>query len=317
MTSITISPNTRRDNVIMGDSYEILWGQGYITDYIGNVKYQISPLSFYQVNPVQTEKLYGLALEYADLKGDETVWDLYCGIGTISLFLAQKAKQVYGVEIVPQAINDAKENAKINAIDNAEFFVGKAEEVLPEYYAEYEREHNGETAHADVIVVDPPRKGCDETLLETIVKMQPEKVVYVSCDSATLARDLKYLCANGYEIRMCRGVDQFPQSVHVETVVLLSKGEVDSKKIRVEFSLEDMDMSEFQDGATYTQIKDYVLEHSGLKVSNLYISQIKRKCGIEVGKNYNLPKSEDSRQPLCPPEKEKAIREAFKYFGMI
>ena len=317
MTSITISPNTRRDNVIMGDSYEILWGQGYITDYIGNVKYQISPLSFYQVNPVQTEKLYGLALEYADLKGDETVWDLYCGIGTISLFLAQKAKQVYGVEIVPQAIDDAKENAKINAIDNAEFFVGKAEEVLPEYYAEYEREHNGETAHADVIVVDPPRKGCDETLLETIVKMQPEKVVYVSCDSATLARDLKYLCANGYEIRMCRGVDQFPQSVHVETVVLLSKGEVDSKKIRVEFSLEDMDMSEFQDGATYTQIKDYVLEHSGLKVSNLYISQIKRKCGIEVGKNYNLPKSEDSRQPLCPPEKEKAIREAFKYFGMI
>ena len=317
MTSITISPNTRRDNVIMGDSYEILWGQGYITDYIGNVKYQISPLSFYQVNPVQTEKLYGLALEYADLKGDETVWDLYCGIGTISLFLAQKAKQVYGVEIVPQAIDDAKENAKINAIDNAEFFVGKAEEVLPEYYAEYEREHNGETAHADVIVVDPPRKGCDETLLETIVKMQPEKVVYVSCDSATLARDLKYLCANGYEITVCRGVDQFPQTVHVETVVLLSKGEVDSKKIRVEFSLEDMDMSEFQDGATYTQIKDYVLEHSGLKVSNLYISQIKRKCGIEVGKNYNLPKSEDSRQPMCPPEKEKAIREAFKYFGMI
>ena len=317
MTSITISPNTRRDNVIMGDSYEILWGQGYITDYIGNVKYQISPLSFYQVNPVQTEKLYGLALEYADLKGDETVWDLYCGIGTISLFLAQKAKQVYGVEIVPQAIDDAKENAKINAIDNAEFFVGKAEEVLPEYYAEYEREHNGETAHADVIVVDPPRKGCDETLLETIVKMQPEKVVYVSCDSATLARDLKYLCANGYEIKMCRGVDQFPQTVHVETVVLLSKGEVDSKKIRVEFSLEDMDMSEFQDGATYPQIKEYVLEHTGLKVSNLYISQIKRKCGIGVGKNYNLPKSEDSRQPQCPQEKEKAIREAFKYFGMI
>ena len=317
MTSITISPNTRRDNVIMGDSYEILWGQGYITDYIGNVKYQISPLSFYQVNPVQTEKLYRLALEYADLKGDETVWDLYCGIGTISLFLAQKAKQVYGVEIVPQAIDDAKENAKINAIDNAEFFVGKAEEVLPEYYAEYEREHNGKTAHADVIVVDPPRKGCDETLLETIVKMQPEKVVYVSCDSATLARDLKYLCANGYEIRMCRGVDQFPQSVHVETVVLLSKGEVDSKKIRVEFSLEDMDMSEFQDGATYPQIKEYVLEHTGLKVSNLYISQIKRKCGIGVGKNYNLPKSEDSRQPQCPQEKEKAIREAFKYFGMI
>ena len=317
MTSITISPNTRRDNVIMGDSYEILWGQGYITDYIGNVKYQISPLSFYQVNPVQTEKLYGLALEYADLKGDETVWDLYCGIGTISLFLAQKAKQVYGVEIVPQAIDDAKENAKINAIDNAEFFVGKAEEVLPEYYAEYEREHNGETAHADVIVVDPPRKGCDETLLETIVKMQPEKVVYVSCDSATLARDLKYLCANGYEIKMCRGVDQFPQSVHVETVVLLSKGMVDSRKVKVDSSLEDMDLSEFKGKATYEQIKAYVLEKTGLKVSSLYIAQIKKKCGLDVGENFNPAKSENARQPQCTPEKEDAIMQAFRHFGII
>ena len=316
MTSITISPNTRRDNVIMGDSYEILWGQGYITDYIGNVKYQISPLSFYQVNPVQTEKLYGLALEYADLKGDETVWDLYCGIGTISLFLAQKAKQVYGVEIVPQAIDDAKENAKINAIDNAEFFVGKAEEVLPEYYAEYEREHNGETAHADVIVVDPPRKGCDETLLETIVKMQPEKVVYVSCDSATLARDLKYLCANGYEIRMCRGVDQFPQSVHVETVVLLSQQKPDDT-IEIDLDLDELDATSAELKATYQEIKDYVLKEFGLKVSNLYISQVKRKCGIEVGENYNLPKSENARVPQCPKEKEEAIKAALKYFAMI
>ena len=316
MTSITISPNTRRDNVIMGDSYEILWGQGYITDYIGNVKYQISPLSFYQVNPVQTEKLYGLALEYADLKGDETVWDLYCGIGTISLFLAQKAKQVYGVEIVPQAIDDAKENAKINAIDNAEFFVGKAEEVLPEYYAEYEREHNGETAHADVIVVDPPRKGCDETLLETIVKMQPEKVVYVSCDSATLARDLKYLCANGYEIRMCRGVDQFPQSVHVETVCLLSKLHSDHH-IEVELEMDELDLTAAESKATYEEIKDYVLKQSGLKVSNLYIAQVKQKCGIIERANYNLPKSENSRQPKCPPEKEAAIREALEHFQMI
>lgn len=316
MTSITISPNTRRDNVIMGNSYEILWGQGYITDYIGNVKYQISPLSFYQVNPVQTEKLYGLALEYADLKGDETVWDLYCGIGTISLFLAQKAKQVYGVEIVPQAINDAKENAKINAIDNAEFFVGKAEEVLPEYYAEYEREHNGETAHADVIVVDPPRKGCDETLLETIVKMQPEKVVYVSCDSATLARDLKYLCANGYEIRMCRGVDQFPQSVHVETVCLLSK--LNAKQhIEVDIHMDELDLTDAEKKATYSEIKEYVLEHTGLKVSSLYIAQVKQKCGIIERENYNKPKSDDAKQPQCPPDKEKAIKEALKHFGMI
>lgn len=159
--------------------------------------------------------------------------------------------------------------------------------------------------HPDVIVVDPPRKGCDDACLNTMLRMQPERIVYVSCDSATLARDLKILCDGGYEIRKVRGVDQFGMTVHVETVVLLSKGEVDSKKIRVEFSLEDMDMSEFQDGATYPQIKEYVLEHTGLKVSNLYISQIKRKCGIGVGKNYNLPKSEDSRQPQCPPEKRK------------
>ena len=318
MTSITISPNRNRTNVIMGETYETLWGQGYITDYIGDVRYQISPLSFYQVNPAQTEKLYGLALKYAQLSGHETVWDLYCGIGTISLFLAQQAREVQGVEIVPQAIEDARRNAEINGIENARFYVGKAEEVLPKYYENYAKEHPGEHARADVIVVDPPRKGCEESLLRTMVEMEPERIVYVSCDSATLARDLKFLCGEGgYRLEKWRAVDQFPMTVHVETVVLLSKGEVDSKKIRVEFSLEDMDMSEFQDGATYPQIKEYVLEHTGLKVSNLYISQIKRKCGIGVGKNYNLPKSEDSRQPQCPPEKEKAIREAFKYFGMI
>lgn len=223
MTSISISPNTRQTNVIMGDTYEVLWGQGFITDYIGNVRYQISPLSFYQVNPVQTEKLYSQALEYADLKGGETVWDLYCGIGTISLFLAEKAGQVYGGEIVPQAIDDARKNAEINGITNAEFFVGKAEEVLPEYYEDYAREHGGENARADVIVVDPPRKGCDQALLETIVKMAPERVVYVSCDSATLARDLKVLCGEGYALEKVRPVDMFPETVHVETVVLMSK----------------------------------------------------------------------------------------------
>lgn len=310
MTSISLNINKKRSNVILGDKVKTIWGEDYITDKIGDISYEISPLSFFQVNPKQTWKLYSKALEYADLHGEETVWDLYCGIGTISLFLAQKAKFVRGVEIVPAAIEDAKRNAQINHIENVEFFVGKAEEVLPREY-----EKNG--VYADVIVVDPPRKGCDEMLLKTILKMQPKRVVYVSCDSATLARDLRFLCDNGYELKKVCGVDQFPQTVHVETVVLLSKGEVDSKKIRVEFSLEDMDMSEFQNGATYPQIKEYVLEHTGLKVSNLYISQIKRKCGIEVGKNYNLPKSEDSRQPQCPPEKEKAIREAFKYFGMI
>ena len=223
MTSITTSTNTKKTNVIMGNTYDVLWGQAYIEDYIGDVKYQISPLSFYQVNPQQTEKLYGLALEYADLKGSETVWDLYCGIGTISLFLARKAKQVYGVEIIPQAIDDAKNNAKINNIQNAEFYVGKAEDILPKYYEDYAKEHNGEKAYADVIVVDPPRKGCDETLLNTMTTMRPERIVYVSCDSATLARDLKILCENGYKIDRVRGVDQFPMSVHIETVVQLSR----------------------------------------------------------------------------------------------
>lgn len=186
MTSISYSVNMEKTNVIMGKEVVNLYGPGYITDYIGDVQYQISPLSFYQVNPVQTEKLYGTALEYADLSGNETVWDLYCGIGTISLFLAQKAKKVYGVEIIPQAIEDARRNAALNGMDNVEFFVGKAEEVLPEQYEKNQ-------IHADVIVVDPPRKGCDTVCLDTILKMRPEKVVYVSCDSATLARDLKYL----------------------------------------------------------------------------------------------------------------------------
>ena len=223
MTSISININEERTNVILGRECVTLWGQAYITDYIGNVKYQISPLSFYQVNPKQTEVLYGQALEFAGLSGNETVWDVYCGIGTISLFLAQKAKKVYGVEIVPQAIADAKQNAKLNGFENAEFYVGKAEEVLPEYYASYAKEHPGEHAHADVIVVDPPRKGCEESVLQTMIDMEPERIVYVSCDSATLARDLKILCAGGYELKKWRAVDMFPHTTHVETVVLLSK----------------------------------------------------------------------------------------------
>lgn len=222
MTSITLNINKEKTNVIMGQEIILLYGKPFITDRIGEVKYQISPLSFYQVNPVQTEKLYATALQYAGLAGKETVWDLYCGIGTISLFLAKEASQVYGVEVIAQAIQDAKKNAALNEIQNTEFYVGKAEEVLPEYYAAYEKEH-GKKAHADVIVVDPPRKGCDEALLRTIVKMQPEKVVYVSCDPATLARDVKYLRENGYEVRKAKAVDQFPHTVHVESVVLLSR----------------------------------------------------------------------------------------------
>lgn len=218
MKSITLNVNQKKTNVILGNEIITLWGEDYIQDNIGEITYRISPLSFYQVNPIQTKRLYETALEYAELKGQETVWDLYCGIGTISLFLAQKAKQVYGVEIIPQAIEDARANASLNGIANAKFYVGKAEEVLPELYQQ-------ESIYADVIVVDPPRKGCDEKCLDTIVKMQPERVVYVSCDSATLARDLRYLCDRGYELKRVRACDMFPQTVHVETCVLLCRAD--------------------------------------------------------------------------------------------
>ena len=216
MTSISYSINQEKTNVIMGKEIVDLYGPGYITDFIGDVKYQISPLSFYQVNPIQTKVLYGTALEYAGLTGDEVVWDLYCGIGTISLFLAQKAKQVYGVEIVPQAIEDARRNAKLNNMDNVRFFVGKAEEVLPE---QFEREK----IHADVIVVDPPRKGCDRICLDTILKMQPDRVVYISCDSSTLARDLRYLADGEYVMDKVRACDMFAGTCHCECVVKLER----------------------------------------------------------------------------------------------
>ena len=309
MTSITINVNKKHSNVILGEEIRLLWGQEYITDRIGDISYQISPLSFYQVNPMQTQKLYAKALEYADLHGEETVWDLYCGIGTISLFLAQKAKFVRGVEIVPAAIENAKENAKLNGLENTEFFVGKAEEVLP-------REYKKNGVYADVIVVDPPRKGCDETLLETMVEMNPDRIVYVSCDSATLARDLKYLCERGYELRKVCPVDQFGMTVHVETVVLLSQQKPDDT-IEIDLDLDELDATSAELKATYQEIKDYVLKEFGLKVSSLYISQVKRKCGIEVGENYNLPKTENPKVPQCPKEKEDAIKAALKYFAMI
>lgn len=334
MTSIWLNYNTKNTNVIMGAEGRVLWGQNTITDVIHRrsieeinsgkdclrydskenapqgITFAISPLSFYQVNPIQTEKLYSLALEYAGLTGEETVWDLYCGIGTISLFMAQCAKEVHGVEIVPQAIEDARKNAERNHIENAAFYVGKAEEVLPRLY---EEDH----IFADVICVDPPRKGCDEACLNTIIKMAPKRIVYVSCDSATLARDLKYLCENGYEIRKVRAVDQFGQTVHTETVVLLSKGMIDSRKVKVDFSLEDMDLSELKGKATYAQIKEYVFNETGLKVSSLYIAQVKKKCGLEVGENFNLPKTENAKQPQVTPEKEEAIMKAFRHFGVV
>lgn len=245
MTSISVSINCEKTNVIMGTEIHTLWGKERITDTIfvrdvdnhfartgDGITFSISPLSFYQVNPVQTEKLYSLALSYAGLSGKESVWDLYCGIGTISLFLSGKASKVYGVEVVPQAIEDAKQNAANNGITNAEFFVGKAEEVLPEFYGRKDasfgsgsnaQQGREDMLHPDVIVVDPPRKGCDEMCLQTMLKMAPDRIVYVSCDSATLARDLRILCDGGYELKRVRPVDMFPQTVHCEAVVLMQR----------------------------------------------------------------------------------------------
>ena len=312
IATILLNVNSKNTNVILGTETHTLYGPGYIEDTLCGVPVQLGPLSFYQVNTLAAERLYGIAAQYAQLTPDDLLLDLYCGMGTIGLSMVDHCRELVGVEIVPEAIESAKSNAaRMGDAVAAKscFFCADAGQAATRLAAE--------GLHPDVVMLDPPRKGCDEATLSAVVRMAPRRVVYVSCNPATAARDAAWLEQNGYHAEQVQPVDLFPRTKHCETVVLLSKGEVDSKKIRVEFSLEDMDMSEFQDGATYPQIKEYVLEHTGLKVSNLYISQIKRKCGIGVGKNYNLPKSEDSRQPQCPQEKEKAIREAFKYFGMI
>lgn len=322
MASISCSINREKTNVIMGKEIVNLYGPGYITDYIGNVCYRISPLSFYQVNPVQTQKLYGTALEYAGLTGEETVWDLYCGIGTISLFLAQKAKKVYGVEIIPQAIDDARANAKLNHFENVEFFVGKAEEVLLEQYEKNQ-------VYADTIVVDPPRKGCDSVCLDTIVKMAPEKVVYVSCDSATLARDVKYLGERGYEVKRVKTVDMFPWSGHVETVVLLSHKKADSYihidvefgegegKIPVDSIAKRAEAYKPKEKVTYKMIKEYIEAKYGFKVHTAYIAEVKRNLGLPM---YDAPNAvEELKQPRKhpTPEKVEAIKDALRYFAVI
>jgi len=333
VTSICINSNMENTNVVMGAETHVLWGSETIEDFlytrntadfsrvegISPLKYHISAQSFYQVNPIQTEKLYSLALEYAALTGKETVWDLYCGIGTISLFLARQAKHVYGVEVVPQAIEDARRNAADNGICNAEFYVGKAEDVLFKFYEESQSQEAGggrDMKHPDVIVVDPPRKGCDAVCLETMLAMRPERIVYVSCDSATLARDLRILADGGYCLERVRPVDQFPQGVHVETCVLLSRKR-STTRIEIEMDLTEADRRECIGKATYQEIKDYIWEHYQTKVSHLYIAQIKKKCGLDVGENYNKPKTEGNRVPNCPPEKEKMITEALKFYGMV
>ena len=301
--------HTLNDNladVVQSDETKTLYGQDYFYEYLYNMRFKISPFSFFQTNTLGAEVLYDQVREYVGETKDKLVYDLYTGTGTIAQMLAPVASKVVGVEIVEEAVEAAKKNAVDNHLDNCEFIAGDVLKVVDNL-----------TQKPDILVLDPPRDGIHPKALRKIINFNVDEMVYVSCKPTSLMRDLLVFREAGYEVKRCCLVDMFPGTVHVETVVLLSKGEVDSKKIRVEFSLEDMDMSEFQDGATYPQIKEYVLEHTGLKVSNLYISQIKRKCGIGVGKNYNLPKSEDSRQPQCPPEKEKAIREAFRYFGMI
>ena len=308
-TGIVLGTNTKKGNVILGDRYRTLWGSDRLEDTLCGKTFRLSVPSFYQVNRIQAERLYAKAIEFAGLTGQETVLDLYCGAGTITLALSDHAKKVLGAEIVPEAIDDARENAARNGVKNVEFFCGDASDVAKKLARENLR--------PDVITVDPPRKGLAADVVESIAEMQPGRVVYVSCDSATMARDVKRLADLGYTAQRACAVDMFPRADHIETVVLLSKGEIDSKKVRVEFSLEDMDMSGFQKGATYEQIKTYVLEHSGLKVSSLYISQVKRKCGLDVGQNYNLSKKEDAKVPQCPPEKERAIRDALKFFHLI
>ena len=322
MTSIIVNTNTDKTNKILGLHCETVWGQDYIEDYIGDIKYQIGPLSFYQVNPQQTKVLYSKALEYADLKGQELVWDLYCGIGTISLFLAQKAKQVYGVEIIKEAIDDARRNATLNHMDNVEFFVGKAEEIVP---AQYEKTG----IHPDVIVVDPPRKGCDAALLNTMLDMAPERIVYVSCDPATLARDLKILCAEKYTLEKVAVVDQFSHSVHVETVVLLSHKKPDGHiNVKVEFGegegkvpLDNIakraEEYKPKERVTYKMIKEYIEAKYGFKVHTAYIAEVKRDLGLPM---YDAPNAvEELKQPRKHPtaEKVEAIKDALKHFEVI
>ena len=347
VSSIVLNTNTERTNVITGRALRTLWGANDIVDTLHiheviqkqvngdtytskdsniqngtvfkkteeSVTFGISPLSFYQVNPRQTEKLYSLALTCAGLTGNETVWDLYCGVGTISLFMARHAKQVYGVEIIPEAIENARMNAERNGIENAKFYVGKAEEVLPDYVENLKAQ--GKDPQIDVICVDPPRKGCDDVCIRTMLEIAPKRIVYVSCDPATLARDLKKLTEGGYRLDYVQPVDQFAHTVHVETVCLLSKLSEVKNHISVKVDMNEMDLTAAESKATYQEIKEWVKEKYGFHVSHLNIAKTKRKCGIIERKNYNLPKNEDSRSPETPKEKEEAITEAFRHFQMI
>ncbi len=308
MTSVCVSINNDNTNVIMGNEIHTLFGSDKINDILLGKKFEISPLSFYQINPVQVEKLYSTAIEYANLSGVEEVWDVCCGIGTISICMSDNAKLVHGLEIVPEAIEDAKKNAKLNGIKNADYICAAAEDYLPDHK---------DDITADVIVLDPPRKGMDEAALCAIADVSPDRIVYVSCDSATLARDIKYLTGRGYEVKRIRCTDMFPQTVHVETVALLSKLSEARHFVNVKVEMDELDVTCAESKATYREIEEWVQEHYGLYVSNFNIAQVKQKYGIIERENYNKPKSPDSRQPGCPEEKIKAIEDAMRRFRMI
>ena len=306
IAGVLLTINDGLADVVQSDETHLLYGQDYIYEEILGLKFRITPFSFFQTNSLGAEVLYEKAREYVGNIDDQVVFDLYSGTGTIAQMLAPVAKKVVGVEIIEEAVESARDNAVLNHLDNCEFIAGDVMKVL-----------DGLTELPDMIVLDPPRDGIHPKALNKIIRYGVKHLVYISCKPTSLARDLVTLQAEGYRVEKVCCVDMFPGTANVETVVLLSKGEIDSKKVRVEFSLEDMDMSGFQKDATYEQIKAYVLEHTGLKVSSLYISQIKRKCGLDVGQNYNLSKKEDAKVPKCPPEKEAAIRDALKYFQMI
>ncbi len=308
LSTVVINSNRDRTNVALGKGLRTLYGPGYIEDELCGLRFCISPLSFYQVNPAQAQRLYEKAGEYAGLTGSETLLDLYCGTGTIGLSMAARAGQVVGVEAVPQAVENAWENARRNGIGNAEFICADAAQAAAQLAQRGQR--------PQVVILDPPRKGVSGSLVETVAAMGPQRVVYVSCDPATLARDLKAFSGQGFAPVEATPVDMFPGTAHVETVVLLSKLRAEHH-IEVDLDLGEMDLTSAESKATYEEIKAYVLEKFGLKVSHLYISQVKRKCGLEVGPNYNLPKSEGQRVPQCPPEKEKAIMAALEHFQMI
>ena len=312
IATILLNVNSKNTNVILGTETHTLYGPGYIEDTLCGVPVQLGPLSFYQVNTLAAERLYGIAAQYAQLTPDDLLLDLYCGMGTIGLSMVDHCRELVGVEIVPEAIESAKANAaRMGDAVAAKscFFCADAGQAATRLAAE--------GLHPDVVMLDPPRKGCDEATLSAVVRMAPRRVVYVSCNPATAARDAAWLEQNGYHAEKVQPVDLFPRTKHVECVIALSKGEIDSKKVRVEFSLEGMDTSRLQKGATYPEIKARVLEQTGLKVSSLYISQVKQKCGLEIRENHHKAKSENVKQPQCPKEKEDAIVEALKHFQMI